>query len=104
MDSRFMWARVKAEAEQQLMSSAAAVCWRPGFIDGEVSTASVWSNGALRWLFRLLKPFKSMYVTGTDLGRAMLQATREGMTKRVIENEEIRELAVRYVNGTAVRQ
>jgi len=88
VDGRYMWARVKGQA----------VCWRPAFIDGAVSSTGVWYNGALRPLFRLLKPFKSMYVSGDDLGRAMLQATREGMTRRVIENAEIRELAARW-NG-----
>jgi hypothetical protein len=35
LDSRFMWARVKAETERDFMSLVNAVCWRPAFIDGE---------------------------------------------------------------------
>jgi len=34
---------------------------------------------------------------GEDLGRAMLQATREDLRLRVIENPEIRQLAERFV-------
>ena len=32
---------------------------------------------------------------GSDLGRAMLQATRENLRKRIIENKEIRQMAAR---------
>jgi hypothetical protein len=44
---------------------------------------------------RLWGPFRSLYVVGEDLGRAMLQATREDLRRRVIENAEIRQLAER---------
>jgi hypothetical protein len=44
----------------------------------------------------LLKPFRSLYVEGEDLGRAMIQATIENIRGRVIENAEIREIAGRY--------
>jgi uncharacterized protein YbjT (DUF2867 family) len=44
---------------------------------------------------RMLKPFKSLYVHGEDLGRAMLQATIENLRKRIIENPEIRAIAAR---------
>lgn len=100
-DSRFMWARVKAEAEEQVMDVAGAVCWRPGFIDGEASTTGAWYLGALRPAFRLLKPMRSLYVSGEDLGLAMLQATRERMERRVIANREIRDLAERWREGEA---
>jgi hypothetical protein len=49
----------------------------------------------LRQALRLLRPFRSLYVAGEDLGRAMLEATRENLWRRVIENAEIRELAER---------
>src|SRR3954465_5701352 len=35
LDSRMMWARVKAETERDLLDLMEAVCWRPAFIDGE---------------------------------------------------------------------
>jgi hypothetical protein len=50
----------------------------------------------MRPLFRLLKPFRNLYVDGQDLGRAMLQTTKENVRGRIIENAEIREIASRY--------
>jgi uncharacterized protein YbjT (DUF2867 family) len=94
-DSRMMWARVKAETERELMDLVGAVCWRPGFIDTPPSASE---PRAYRWLkpvFRLLKPFRNLYVSGDDLGRAMLQTTVDGVRARVIENAEIREIAAR---------
>jgi uncharacterized protein YbjT (DUF2867 family) len=95
-DSRFMWARVKAETERDLMALAGATCWRPAFIDSEPSDSGPRLFQILRPLFRLLKPFPSLYVYGQDLGRAMLQATVENMRGYVIENREIRDIANRY--------
>ena len=93
INSHFMWARVKAETERDLMSLVNAVCWRPAFIDGELSNSSPRLYRALRPLFRLLKPFRSLYVNGQDLGQAMLKATSENIRGRVIENSEIRDIA-----------
>jgi uncharacterized protein YbjT (DUF2867 family) len=94
-DSRMMWARVKAEAEADLIDLADAVCWRPAFIDGADSASGPRAYQAARPLFRLLRPFKSLYVTGDDIARAMLQATLENVRGRVIENAEIRRIAGR---------
>jgi uncharacterized protein YbjT (DUF2867 family) len=93
MNSRFMWAHVKAETERDLMALVNALCWRPAFIDGESSNSSPRLYRVLRPLFRLLKPFCSLYVNGQDLGLAMLKATLENIRGRVIENAEIRDLA-----------
>ena len=93
MNSRFLWAHVKAETERDLMALVNAVCWRPAFIDGESSNSSPRLYRALRPLLRLLKPFRSLYVNGQDLGRAMIRATGENVRGRVIENAEIRDLA-----------
>jgi len=94
-DSRFLWARVKAETERELIGLAAAVCWRPAAIDGEPSDSEPRLYRALRPLYRLLRPIRSLYVDGQDLGRAMLQATVERMRGRIIENAEIRDIADR---------
>ncbi len=94
-DSRMMWARVKAETERELMALVDAVCWRPGFIDTPPSASEPVLYRTLKPVFRLLKPFRTLYVAGEDLGRAMLQATAAGIRGRVIENPEIRDLAVR---------
>ena len=93
MKSRFLWARVKAQTERDLMTLTNAVCWRPAFIDGEPSNSSPRLYRALRPLFRLLKPFRSLYVEGQELGRSMLRAVGENIRGRVIENAEIRNLA-----------
>ncbi|HTG32887.1 MAG TPA: NAD-dependent epimerase/dehydratase family protein [Thermoanaerobaculia bacterium] len=93
LDSRMMWARVKAETERDLIASVNAVCWRPAFIDGETSQSGPRIYQAIRPLFRLFKGFRGFYVAGEDIGRAMLRATAEGIRGRIIENAEIRDLA-----------
>jgi uncharacterized protein YbjT (DUF2867 family) len=96
LTSRFMWARVKAEAERELMTRFAAVCWRPGAIDGAPPENLPWYYAMARGpLFVLLRPFRGLYIKGEDIGRAMLVATREGVRGRILENREIRDLADR---------
>jgi uncharacterized protein YbjT (DUF2867 family) len=95
VDSRFMWARVKGETERDLMDQLDAVCWRPAAIDGVPSQSEPRLFKVLRPLFRLLSPFRSLYVEGEDLGRAMLLGAAEGMRWRIVENAEIRDLADR---------
>lgn len=96
LDSRMMWARVKAEAERDLLALGTAVCWRPGFIDGATSANAPRLYQAMRPLTRLFKGFRGLYVSGEDIGRAMLQATEEGVRGRIYENREIRDLAERW--------
>jgi hypothetical protein len=93
--SRLLWARVKGETERELLDGFDAVCWRPAAIDGESSESSPWIYRLIRPMFRLLKPLRSFYVSGEDLGRAMLQGAAEGFRRRVVENREIRALADR---------
>lgn len=96
LESRFMWARVKAEAERDLMAQFDAVCWRPASIDGMPSASEPMTYKALRPIARLIfKPSRSLYVTGEDVGLAMLQAATDGVRRRVIENPEIRDMADR---------
>lgn len=96
LDSRMMWARVKAETERDLLDLVNAVCWRPAFIDGADSASQPRIYQALRPLFRILSPFRGVYVTGEDIGRAMLQVESENLWGRTIENREIRDRADRY--------
>ena len=92
-----MWARVKAEAERDLMNAFDATCWRPAMIDGEPSASQPALTRALRPLLRLVfKPFRSLYIMNVDIGRAMLEATTQGLRRRIFENAEIRDLADRY--------
>src|ERR1017187_10184396 len=95
-ESRTFWSKVKGQTENELMELVGADCWRPAFIDAEPSASLPKMYALLRPALRLLKPFRSMYVAGEDLGRAMLEATRENLRRRVIENTEIRELAERF--------
>lgn len=94
--SHMFWSRVKAQTEQELMDLVGADCWRPAFIDATPSPSLPKLYKTLFPLLRVLKPFPSLYVSGTDLGRAMLQATRENLRKRIIENREIRQIAARF--------
>lgn len=96
LDSRFMWARVKAQTEQELIKMINSVGWRPAFIGGVASPGSPRLFKILQPVLKLLKPFSSFYVEGQDLGRAMIQATIENIYGRTIENAEIRKIAGRY--------
>ena len=107
LNSRFMWARVKAETERDLISQFDAVCWRPAAIDGIPSASEPLLYKAFRPVSRIiLRPFRGLYVTGWDLGLAMLLATSEGIRSRLIENAGIRDMAdrarVRLSSGGAV--
>ncbi len=95
LNSRLMWARVKAEAERELIARFDAVCWRPGAIDGEPSASEPRLYKTLRPALRLLRPFRALSVQGQEIGRAMLLATRLGVRGRIVENREIRDLADR---------
>jgi len=93
-DSRWMWARVKAEAERDLMELIDATCYRPGAIDGETSEsqAKTW-YAPLKPLFKVFAPFRSLYISGEDLGKAMLRGARTGLKHTILENAQIRDLA-----------
>lgn len=93
--SRMMWSRVKAQAEQDLIALIDADCWRPAFIDAKPSPSMPKYYAVFFPLGRLAKPFPTLYVHGHDLARAMLQATRENLRRRIFENPEIRQIASR---------
>ncbi len=96
LNSRFMWARVKAETERDLIAQFGAVCWRPASIDGVPSASEPVLYKAFRPVARVvLKPFRSLYVTAEDIGRAMILARVQGIRGRVIENAETRDMADR---------
>ncbi len=94
--SRMSWSHVKAQTEHDLIELVDANCWRPGFIDTTYSPTLPKFYRIFFPLLRVFKPFPGLYVSGTDLGRAMLQATKENLRKRIIENKEIRQLAARF--------
>jgi NmrA-like family len=93
--SRMFWSQVKAQVENDLMQLLGADCWRPAFIDAKPSDRM---PKAYAWFLpagRLLRGFPNWYVRGTDIGRAMLQATIENIRGQAIENAEIRKIAAR---------
>jgi uncharacterized protein YbjT (DUF2867 family) len=96
--SRFMWARVKAEAEREVMARFDATCWRPAAVDSPPSKTTPWAYYLVRPFFPIFRNFPALYVTGEDLGRAMLQATVEGVRGRIIESAEIHDFARRATN------
>jgi uncharacterized protein YbjT (DUF2867 family) len=94
LDSWWMWARVKAEAERDLMTECGATCWRLAMIDGTPVAPMPKLAELMRPVLRaVLSRFRSMYIVSDDIGRAMLRATEQGLRKCVIENREIRNLA-----------
>ena len=95
IDSRYMWARVKAETERDLLAIGhPANCWRPAAIDGPPSASEPVLFTLARPVIRVVfGPFRSLYVKAEDIGIAMLAATTAGMRGRILENAEIRDLA-----------
>jgi hypothetical protein len=93
--SRMFWAQVKAQVESDLIQLIGADCWRAAFIDAKPSASMPKMYSWFVPLGRLFQSFPNFYVRGTDIGRAMLQASIEKIRGRVIENAEIREIASR---------
>jgi uncharacterized protein YbjT (DUF2867 family) len=96
---RLMWARVKGKTENDLMKLPFknVFAFRPGFIEVTRKQKNIPPIfNYFSWLypvFRTLTP--GIITTMTQLGLAMIQATREGYEKKVIEVKDIRILAGR---------
>ena len=94
LDSRLMWARVKAETERDLMKLGPTICYRPAYIDGAGSESEPKTYKLIRPVFSaILRPFPQMYVKAVDIGRAMLSAARTGLVGEIIDNRRIHDLA-----------
>ncbi len=94
LHSRWMWARVKAESERDLMAEYGATCWRPAMIGGRPTAPPPLILAMLRPVLKLLfRPIKTAYVENEAIGRGMLRATVLGIRNRIIENAAIRDLA-----------
>jgi uncharacterized protein YbjT (DUF2867 family) len=94
VESRSMWARVKGETDRDLLAQFQAVSWHPAAIDGMPSASEPLKYKLLRPLIRVLFGWsRRYYVTGDEIGRAMLAATRQGIRGRLVSNAEIRDLA-----------
>ena len=94
LESRQMWARVKAETERDLQALNEAVCWRPAAIDGVPSAREPFVFKVARPILRVVfGPFRGLYVKGEDIGAAMLEATTQHLRRRTFENAELRDYA-----------
>jgi uncharacterized protein YbjT (DUF2867 family) len=91
--SRYLWARVKGEAEEVLLAQFGAICWRPGAIDAKRTEGWPPFYRMIMPLMRHLFPSRRYYVRGEDLARAMLSVASTGARGRIIENREIRQIA-----------
>ena len=94
---RSMWARVKGRTEDALlqMPFKAVFLFRPAYIQPlhGIRTKTRWYGAAytlMRPLYPLLKMFFPNYVTTTEcVGRAMLNVTKRGFPKPILENRDI---------------
>ena len=94
LTSRFMWARVKAETERDLLQLGPTVCYRPAYIDGSGSASEPTMYKFIRPIFStMLRPFPQMYIKAVDIGRAMLSATRSGIVAEIIDSGRLHDLA-----------
>ena len=97
LDSYWMWARVKAEAERDLIEKFGALCWRPAMIGGVPSAGTkqpLYLTILRPFATLLFKPIKRAYIESEDIGRAMINATKQGLRSRIFENPEMRDLAI----------
>ena len=90
--SSMMWARVKAEAEDQLAQVGLSrhLNVRPAWIVPRKTKGPAW------WLFApLVDAFPALGIRADDLGRAMLRAaarTSDGADSTTLENKKLRRL------------
>lgn len=98
--SRFMWARVKGEAENRLLQMGfSAYMFRPGFIQPLKGVHSKTRLYQIPYtlagpLIPVLKRVFPRHVTTTvNVGRAMIRVAAEGYPKSVLETEDINSMA-----------
>lgn len=97
LESRQMWARVKAEAEQALLAMAwrSAHMFRPAGIfprKGVVSSVRLYRvmYGMLGWAYPLLHTLMPNQLTTTDqLGRALIEVAKNGHSAQLLESKDI---------------
>ena len=100
---RLMWARVKGRTENALlqMPFKAVFLFRPAYIQPlhGIRTKTRWYGAAyalMRPLYPLWKMLFPNYVTTTEcVGRAMLNVTKRGFPKPVLENRDINSMCAK---------
>lgn len=94
---RSMWARVKGKTENDLrkLPFRAAYAFRPGVIQaaaGQKNLPGLYTW--LGWLIGLIKLLAPRYVCRVEeIGKAMIEVSRKGYVKNVIEISDIKQLA-----------
>jgi uncharacterized protein YbjT (DUF2867 family) len=96
---RQMWARVKGRTENELLRLfPAAYMFRPGFMKatpGQQNVLALYKY--IAWLYPVARRLTPGFVsTMAEVGRTMINVTRHGYEKRVLEVRDIVELAHRY--------
>ncbi|GAA3950922.1 epimerase [Hymenobacter algoricola] len=93
LQSGQMWARVKGETENALLGLGfrQAYMFRPGFLRATSGQRHVLSYYKyFGWLYPVLRTLTPRYVsTLAELGQAMIQVTRRGYAKPVLEVPDI---------------
>jgi uncharacterized protein YbjT (DUF2867 family) len=100
---RLMWARVKGRTENALLQMPfKVVClFRPAYIQPlhGIRTKTAWYGAVyalMKPLYPLLKTLLPNYVTTTEcVGRAMLNVTKRGFPKPVLENRDINRMCAK---------
>ncbi len=98
MNARMMWANVKGRTENDLLrlSFKDAYMFRPGMI---LPMKGIRSKMWYQYLYDIMRPFyplfrKSSSITDTvRIGQAMLNVTLHGNEKKILEPEDINEVA-----------
>lgn len=99
--SQTMWARVKGEAENAMLTMpfAASYVFRPAFVQpiGEIAIRTGWMRVAYAMLTPLAPVIRRLapgsFSTTEELGRAMIAVGRYGFRKRVLESGDFQEAA-----------
>ena len=100
---RLMWARVKGRTENALlqMRFKAVFLFRPGYVQllHGIRTKKAWYSavyGVMRPFYPVLKMLFPNYVTTTEcVGRAMLNVTKQGFPKSVLENRDVNNMCAK---------
>lgn len=102
---RVMWARVKGRAENAVFATPfkASYAFRPAFVEARHGVVS--STRSYRILYFFLKPLVPLlrlllprYVTSSvHIGRAMLEVSKHGSDKQILESPDIEALGQRSV-------
>jgi hypothetical protein len=97
-NGRLMWARVKGKTENELLRLPFkdAYMFRPGFIKPIKGLRNAYTASAVVGIFYpLLKTLLPKYVcTLEELGLTMINVSVKGYSKKILENNDIKELAL----------